>query len=60
LSHANAASTSGCKDSGMISLTVAMFQLQLPCPLRLLDVYGHFMPTESAGFTDAITAPNGT
>jgi len=26
----------------------------------LLDVYGHFMPTESAGFADAITAPNGT
>ena len=25
----------------------------------LLDVYGHFMPTESAGFADAITAPNG-
>ncbi len=24
----------------------------------LLDVYGHFMPTESAGFADAITAPN--
>ena len=23
----------------------------------LLDVYGHFMPTESAGFADAITAP---
>ena len=26
----------------------------------LLDVYGHFMPTESASFADAITAPNGT
>ena len=26
----------------------------------LLDVYGHYMPTESAGFADAITAPDGT
>jgi integrase len=26
----------------------------------LLDVYGHFMPTESAGYADAITASNGT
>ena len=26
----------------------------------LLDVYGHYMATESSGFTDAITAPNGT
>ena len=26
----------------------------------LLDVYGHFMPTESAGFADAITVPDGT
>jgi hypothetical protein len=26
----------------------------------LLDVYGHFMPTESAGYADAITTPNGT
>jgi hypothetical protein len=25
-----------------------------------LDVYGHSVPTESAGFADAITAPNGT
>ena len=24
----------------------------------LLDVYGHYMPTESAGFADAITAPD--
>jgi integrase len=23
----------------------------------LLDVYGHFMPTESRGFADALTAP---
>jgi len=26
----------------------------------LLDVYGHFMPTESAGYADAIAAPHGT
>jgi len=26
----------------------------------LLDVYGHFMPTESAGYADAIAAPNAT
>ncbi len=26
----------------------------------LLDVYGHYMPTESAGYADAITAPDGT
>ena len=26
----------------------------------LLDVYGHFMPTESAGYADAITTSNGT
>ncbi len=26
----------------------------------LLDVYGHYMPTETTGFADAITAPNGT
>ena len=26
----------------------------------LLDVYGHFMPTESAGYADALTAPDGT
>ena len=25
----------------------------------LLDVYGHFMPSENRGFADAITAPNG-
>jgi hypothetical protein len=25
----------------------------------LLDVYGHFMPTETRGFADAITTPNG-
>jgi integrase len=25
----------------------------------LLDVYGHFMPTETRGFADAITAPDG-
>ena len=24
----------------------------------LLDGYGHYMPTESAGFADALTAPN--
>ena len=26
----------------------------------LLDVYGHYMPTESAGYADAITTSNGT
>jgi len=26
----------------------------------LLDVYGHYLPTESTGFADALTAPNGT
>jgi hypothetical protein len=26
----------------------------------LLDLYGHFLPTESTGFADAITAANGT
>ena len=26
----------------------------------LLDVYGHFMPTENAGFADAITTADGT
>lgn len=28
--------------------------------LVLLDVYGHYLPTESTGFADALTAPNGT
>ncbi len=26
----------------------------------LLDVYGHFMPTECVGYADALTAPDGT
>ena len=25
----------------------------------LLDVYGHFMPTETHGYADALTHPNG-
>ena len=25
----------------------------------LLDVYGHFMPTETRGFADALVAPDG-
>ena len=29
-------------------------------PGAYADVYGHYMPTESAGFADAITTPNGT